>query len=139
MVRMHVTGRYFTLDAMRGVAAIMVVLYHAGPVTTVIAPAGYIAVDFFFALSGFVIAATYEARLRNGLTPLRFIRIRLTRLYPLYLVGLLLGLTKALGAWLVAAPHALTGAQILSATVFGLAILPTLPPLDDLFPLNGPA
>ncbi len=48
-------------------------------------------------------------------------------------------MTKVLGAWLIAAPHALTGAQILIATVFGLAILPTLPPLVDLFPLNGPA
>ncbi|ATU92988.1 hypothetical protein BLM14_16250 [Phyllobacterium zundukense] len=125
---------------MRGVAAILVVLYHAGPVTTIIAPAGYIAVDFFFALSGFVIAGIYEAKLRNGLSsPQRFAIIRLTRLYPLYLVGLLLGMAKAVGAWVLAAPHALTGSQIVLSTVFGLAILPTLPPLDDLFPLNGPA
>lgn len=41
--------RLFTLDAMRGIAAIVVVLHHQKAIST---PAGYLAVDFFFALSG---------------------------------------------------------------------------------------
>ena len=46
-------------------------------------------VDFFFVLSGFVIAATYEARLAGGLSIWRFMLLRFGRLYPLHLVVLL--------------------------------------------------
>jgi len=60
------------------------------------APGGFIAhawlaVDFFFLLSGFVIAAAYERRLTDGMSLPAFARIRLIRLYPLILLGLLLG------------------------------------------------
>jgi peptidoglycan/LPS O-acetylase OafA/YrhL len=76
--------RFATLDGLRGVAAVMVMLYHA-------APAGYLAVDMFFALSGLVIAQAYEGRLHGGLTPREFAWLRLARIYPMYLVGALLG------------------------------------------------
>jgi peptidoglycan/LPS O-acetylase OafA/YrhL len=45
-----------TLDAMRGLAALAVLLMHA--TDAALAPSGYLAVDFFFLLSGFVIART---------------------------------------------------------------------------------
>lgn len=58
--------RLLTLDAMRGLAAIGVILFHLdfiGP----FAQSGYLAVDFFFLLSGLVIARAYQTRLDRGL------------------------------------------------------------------------
>jgi peptidoglycan/LPS O-acetylase OafA/YrhL len=52
---------------------------------------GFLAVDFFFALSGFVIAHAYEERFRNGMSFGAFVRVRLIRLYPLMLLGTLIG------------------------------------------------
>ena len=86
-------ARYFpALDALRGLAAIMIVYLHLR-----LAQRGvYLAVDLFFLMSGFVIANAYEARLRSDLTPLEFMRVRLVRLYPLYLFGTVLGISVAL-------------------------------------------
>jgi peptidoglycan/LPS O-acetylase OafA/YrhL len=83
--------RYATLDGLRGVAAVMVMFYHAAPTSPLAAPAGYLAVDMFFALSGLVIAQAYEKRLRGGLSPREFAWLRLARIYPMYLVGAVLG------------------------------------------------
>jgi peptidoglycan/LPS O-acetylase OafA/YrhL len=83
--------RFATLDALRGVAAVMVMFYHAAPAAPLAAPAGYLAVDMFFALSGLVIAHAYEGRLRAGLTPREFAWLRLARIYPMYLLGAVLG------------------------------------------------
>jgi peptidoglycan/LPS O-acetylase OafA/YrhL len=86
-------GRLASLDALRGVAALAVVLFHVCiPLGVIVAPNGYLAVDFFFLLSGYVLAHAYEAQLRAGsLGPASFIRIRLARLYPLALLGVLMG------------------------------------------------
>lgn len=84
-------GRYHTLDAMRGIAAIAVMLYHAGAASPLLVPRGYLAADLFFVLSGFVIANAYEARLRNGLSVRRFLIARLQRVYPLCWLGALAG------------------------------------------------
>jgi len=54
-------------------------------------------VDLFFVLSGFVIAYSYEDRLRRVMTWRRFMALRLIRLYPLYVVGLVLGTMALLG------------------------------------------
>lgn len=85
---------YHTLDGMRGVAALFVVARHMGyafhPVSF---PNSFIAVDLFFVLSGFVIAAAYDKRLASGtLTTARFVVLRYIRLWPLYLLGTLFGL-----------------------------------------------
>ncbi len=85
--------RFATLDALRGVAAILVMVFHAGRASPVEVPGGYLAVDLFFGLSGFVIALAYEQRLREGLGLARFTCNRLMRIYPMYLAGLLLGST----------------------------------------------
>ena len=77
------------LDAARGVAALAVTCYHT--IDHRWLPSGFLAVDFFFALSGFVLASAYQSRLLSGeLGVMNFMRIRLIRLYPLYVLGLVL-------------------------------------------------
>jgi len=83
--------RFATLDALRGVAAMLVMVFHAHERSPVQVPGGYLAVDLFFALSGFVIALAYEKRLAEGMGLLRFAGKRLQRVYPMYLAGMLLG------------------------------------------------
>jgi peptidoglycan/LPS O-acetylase OafA/YrhL len=84
--------RFVTLDAMRGVAAIAVMLFHYlyGTACTLFAH-GFYAVDFFFVLSGVVLAHSYEARIQRGMPFGAYLRARLIRLYPLYAVGSALG------------------------------------------------
>ena len=87
------------LDGLRGVAAMAVIWFHmtrqqqdwAG---YAIPARGYLAVDFFFILSGLVIARAYEVRLANGMPVLTFIKIRLIRLYPLIVLALVLGAAR---------------------------------------------
>lgn len=83
--------KYHTLDALRGVAALVVVQMHAkwwfdGSYLK----SGYLAVDFFFLLSGFVIAHAYGEKLKSRITFQEFMAIRLIRLYPLYFLALIL-------------------------------------------------
>lgn len=84
---------YLNLDAIRGVAAISVMLYHFSPFLAPgkVLPSSYLAVDLFFLLSGFVIAHAYDRKIENGMGFGTFVAIRLIRLYPLYLAGTLLG------------------------------------------------
>jgi peptidoglycan/LPS O-acetylase OafA/YrhL len=84
--------RFTTLDGLRGLAALLVMCFHADPVSPLKASGGYLAVDIFFILSGFVLALTYESRLHDGLCAKRFFLLRLARLYPMYLVGMLFSL-----------------------------------------------
>jgi peptidoglycan/LPS O-acetylase OafA/YrhL len=90
------------LDGLRGVAAAMVLATHIGDVShhATIFGHGYLAVDLFFVLSGFVIASAYEQRLDASRQPIRdMIRVRLTRLYPMMALGALVGLVAmGLGA-----------------------------------------
>jgi len=80
--------RFIALDGLRGFAAVAVVSYHLRTWTPAAFSAGYLAVDLFFVLSGFVIAAAYEPRLRSGeMGVTTFLRVRLIRLWPLYLLG----------------------------------------------------
>ncbi|RWC19123.1 MAG: acyltransferase [Mesorhizobium sp.] len=84
---------YLNLDALRGVAAISVMLYHFSPFIAdgKVLPSSYLAVDLFFLLSGFVIAHTYDRKIESGMGFGTFLLVRLIRLYPLYLAGTLLG------------------------------------------------
>lgn len=134
-------GRYYTLDGMRGVAAIAVVLHHIGlAVNEKLAQSGHIAVDFFFALSGFVLALAYTKRLSEGIGFLRFMQIRAIRLYPLFVIGLLIGLVKAVGQIALRDPNALSPAGLTLSFITGLFMLPTpIPDLVSMFPLNTPA
>ena len=85
--------RFLVLDGMRGIAAFAVLWWHAGfGFGQRFYPGhGYLAVDFFFALSGFVLAHAYAARIEAGLGFGEFARLRLMRLYPMIFAGGLLG------------------------------------------------
>jgi uncharacterized membrane protein len=63
-----------TLDAMRGLAALAVAVFH---VYNPLVPGGYLAVDFFFVLSGFVLDRTYRPRFAAGLGVRAFMLARL--------------------------------------------------------------
>lgn len=86
---------FVTLDGLRGVAAIAVVIFHRQnrlPFGGHLLDHAYLAVDFFFVLSGFVIAHAYDRPLIAGtLSPGRFTRLRIIRLYPLIFAGALIG------------------------------------------------
>ena len=87
--------RYEILDGLRGVAALMVVLFHIfetyskGPAYQIVNH-GYLAVDFFFVLSGFVIGYAYDDRW-DRMTTWGFFKRRLTRLHPMVIAGTLIG------------------------------------------------
>ena len=126
--------RLGTFDAMRGLAAIAVLLYHADGVA---APAGYLAVDFFFLLSGFVIARTYDARFATGLSLPRFAVLRLIRFYPLYLLGLVIGLFRCVGQIILNRPDKLTSSEAWVSAIFAVLFLPS-PATEHISPLNHP-
>ncbi|WP_223649490.1 acyltransferase family protein [Hymenobacter psoromatis] len=91
------TKQHFELlDGLRGVAAVAVVIFHfmefAIPdYTHNFIAHGYLAVDFFFCLSGFVIAYAYDNRI-NAMGMVEFCKLRLIRLHPLVIIGSVLGL-----------------------------------------------
>jgi peptidoglycan/LPS O-acetylase OafA/YrhL len=84
------------LDGLRGVAAIAVVVFHFMEIAITdynknFIAHGYLAVDFFFCLSGFVIAYAYDTRAKEiGIG--QFFKLRLIRLHPLVIIGSILGL-----------------------------------------------
>lgn len=86
--------RFEALDALRATAALVVLAHHLElhlQPHTVYLRHGYLAVDLFFMLSGFVIAFAYERRLREGMSLFDFATVRLVRLYPMILLGAVLG------------------------------------------------
>ncbi|MEJ1241019.1 acyltransferase [Chryseolinea sp. T2] len=87
---------FLILDGLRGVAALAVVIFHfmewvfTDPSTNFIGH-GFLAVDFFFCLSGFVIGYAYDDRIgKMGIA--EFFKARLIRLHPLVVLGSVLGL-----------------------------------------------
>ncbi len=87
--------RYEILDGLRGVAAILVVVHHLFETYFHTAPGqpinhGYLAVDFFFVLSGFVIGYAYDDRW-NRMSTWDFFKRRLIRLHPMVIFGTLVG------------------------------------------------
>ena len=65
----HQPPRYATLDGLRGAAALMVALFHLQVSLGAEPVRGYLAVDLFFGISGFVLAAAYVERFRMASTP----------------------------------------------------------------------
>jgi peptidoglycan/LPS O-acetylase OafA/YrhL len=82
--------RLTSLDAFRGFAALIVLIYHVAAVYGLGGHSkGYLAVDFFFMLSGFVIERVLQ---KSSRTPLQFMRARYIRFWPTMAAGTLLGL-----------------------------------------------
>lgn len=110
-------GRFAALDSLRGIAALGVAGYHihgSGLLfNSTLVRSGWLWVDFFFVLSGFVIAASYGERLAQGFAVRRFMLLRLGRIYPLHIAMLALYLGIELmrlifqpGGWSLNAPFA---------------------------------
>lgn len=80
---------FVALDSLRGLCAVGIVFYHVGNVGWIAAfppfRVGWMLVDFFFVLSGFVIAMSYGSRLAHGYPRGKFLLIRLGRVYPLHI------------------------------------------------------
>lgn len=83
--------RYGTLDGLRGVAAFVVLIGHLSGPYHAVAIRGYLAVDLFFLMSGFVVAASYEPMLQAGRFG-AFVAVRLKRLWPLYALSFAVGI-----------------------------------------------
>ena len=97
-MEMEKPARLDALTGLRSFAAVNIVLFHFsnpdwfGPLAPVV-NAGYASVSFFILLSGFVLGYNYNARARDGkLDTMRFYEARFTRLYPVYLLSLLLAI-----------------------------------------------
>ena len=75
------TTYFYLLDAIRGAAALIVVVRHTSYFFGWALPMSHLAVDLFFMLSGVVIANAYDARLQAGLPARRFMLIRVIRLW----------------------------------------------------------
>lgn len=144
------------LDGLRGTAAICVVVFHLSqPAFGNDAPDAlwlrhaYLAVDFFFCLSGFVIGYAYDERY-GRMSVAALLRARLVRLHPMVVAGLLLGLlsycldpfnsSNAAHPWMQ--PQVAPLWKIIANAVGGLTLLPTWPlpnRFGAFFSLNSPA
>lgn len=132
---------YAALDGLRGMAAIMVVLFHIGNglhMFFIAANAG-LAVDFFFCLSGFVLDLSYRRRLDEGMGTLKFMELRLTRLMPLVVLATLVS-AAYVGLRTAAGVHGMAAGTLIVATVLALLNLPSTKSIggQQVFPLNGP-
>ncbi len=129
---------FATLDGLRGVAALFVAMRHTSFFHGLGIHGGYLAVDLFFVLSGFVIAHAYQRRLEQGLSAGRFLVMRYLRLWPVYVLGAVIGLIGA-------AEHALPGkdnmslAEVARTAPFALAMLPGPHIRPMLYPVNSVA
>jgi peptidoglycan/LPS O-acetylase OafA/YrhL len=146
---------YDLLDGLRGVAALLVLWYHvfegyqfAGnkPIVENINH-GYLAVDFFFILSGFVISYAYDDRIRRTMNMKDFFKRRLIRLHPMVVMGALIGTATFFmqGAVRWDGSHVATSA-VMIALLCALFFIPATPGSvyevrgnGEMFPLNGPA
>jgi peptidoglycan/LPS O-acetylase OafA/YrhL len=142
---------YPILDGLRGVAAIMVICMHTmetfdgGSRFKMLINHGYLAVDFFFALSGFVVAYAYDDRWRK-MTQWDFYKRRLVRLQPMVVMGSIVG---ALLFYFQASPAfpLIAGTPVwkmLLLMVIGATLLPVPISMDirgwqEMHPLDGPA
>lgn len=150
---------YDLLDGLRGVAALLVVVYHvfegfsfaeltngAGDGLIRTFNHGYLAVDFFFMLSGFVLSYAYDDRFRS-MSLGSFFKRRLIRLHPMLLVGVLIGATTFLIQGAVTwSGEAVAPQWIALSALLACFMIPALPGVGyevrgngEAFPLNGPS
>lgn len=143
---------YEILDGLRGVAAILVVAFHIfeafnfGNRFTQIINHGYLAVDFFFLLSGFVVAYAYDDRWEK-MTQWEFYKRRLIRLQPMVIMGMIIGasLFYFQASDLLFPQIATTPVwKVILVMFVGFTLIPLTPSVDirgwnEMHPLNGPA
>ncbi len=140
--------RYEILDGLRGVAALIVVAFHlfetysAGPHYQILNH-GYLAVDFFYVLSGFVIGYAYDDRW-GRMNLWTFCKRRLIRLHPLIIVGSLIGAALFYFGGAPCFPHVMETPwwKMLLLALLGCLMLPALPSWDirgwrEMNSLNG--
>ena len=141
--------RYEILDGLRGVAALMVVFFHLfetyskGPAYQIINH-GYLAVDFFFVLSGFVMGYAYNDRW-DKMTTWGFFKRRLVRLHPMVVMGTICGLCLYFFGQCpqFGLEGYADGGKLLLAFLCALFMIPVGARLDvrgwgEMEPLNGP-
>ncbi len=143
-------SHYEILDGLRGVASILVVAFHvfetySGNRFNQIINHGYLAVDFFFVLSGFVVAYAYDDRW-GKMTTWDFYKRRLIRLQPMVIMGSIIGAAlfyfQSGSAFPLIADTPVW--KMLIVMVVGATLVPLLPSMDirgwqEMHPLNGPA
>src|SRR6202522_3677999 len=140
-------AHFEVLDGLRGSAALLIVIFHLfnyafgfNSALSLVRHA-YLAVDFFFGLSGFVVAYAYDDRWTRMSIP-QFFRIRLIRLHPLVLLGATLGLLGYIFDPFGKAINHTPTLMLMLAYVTSLLLLPS-PPVggrnNETQALNGPA
>lgn len=144
---------YHLLDGLRGVAALMVIWYHvfegyafAGGTTIDTFNHGYLAVDFFFILSGFVIGYAYDDRWGKNFTMKDFIKRRLIRLHPMVIMGAIVGAITFYIQGSVQWDGTHIGiSMVMLSLLCTIFFIPAMPGVGyeirgngEMFPLNGP-
>ena len=144
---------YHLLDGLRGVAALMVIWYHvfegyafAGGTTIDTFNHGYLAVDFFFILSGFVIGYAYDDRWGKTFTMKDFIKRRLIRLHPMVIMGAVVGAITFYIQGSVQWDGTHIGiSMVMLSLLCTIFFIPAMPGVGyevrgngEMFPLNGP-
>ena len=144
-------SHYIVLDGLRGVASLMLVIFHTfeayadgNPIKQIINH-GYLAVDFFFLLSGFVIAYAYDDRW-SRMGQWEFYKRRLIRLQPMVVMGSLIGaaLFYFQGGSMFPLVNSTPVSKMLLVMLLGCTLLPLPVSLDirgwsEMHPLDGPA
>ena len=121
---------YNTIEGLRGVGAALIVMRHAPELFGGFrVPESFLAVDLFYLVSGFVIAHAYGERLGEGGFAGRFMITRLIRLYPLYLLGLAIGLVPAIIASVTDPDGWWNLPKVAEAVGTGLFMIPFFPGL----------
>ncbi len=130
---------YETLDGLRGVAAIVVVIWHCSKLFGFQPASGYLAVDLFFCISGFVVSKAYDDRLREPAYFPRFVVARLVRVYPFYLFSILVSSFLVMAALAFHLKTNWAPGELVEAASLSIFLLPS-PPLHSVavFPLNNP-
>ncbi len=143
-------NHYEILDGLRGVAAILVVTFHVfetfngGNRFNQIINHGYLAVDFFFLLSGFVVAYAYDDRW-SKMTTWDFYKRRFIRLQPMVIMGSVIGALffyfQACGMFPLITETPVW--KMLLVMVVGFTLIPLTPAMDirgwnEMHPLDGP-
>lgn len=134
------------LDGLRGVAAMAVVTFHFmewvySDYSKNFIGHGFLAVDFFFCLSGFVIAYAYDDRIAQ-MGILEFFKSRIIRLHPLVIAGSILGLLAFLFDPFGGHPELYSAGKLILTFLCSIVLFP-FPVIADrgfnLFSFNAPA